>query len=149
MHDSVAAALILSAAQMKWAILSYQIGEVNGQGFTVAALSWQESSFCDRMRNNYSVGCMGTKRRTVRKLFDAAATRLRLATDEDYSIRAGAAILDYCRIHTKNWRREIACYHFGEPTESQMSDAQIDSDPYVLSVAAKVRALEGVKQNHE
>ena len=138
------AALCLTAAQMHWAIISYRIGEPYGEGLTVSALVWQESSFCEFKRLRWSVGCLGTKRATVRKLFDPAATRARLESDNGYSIQAGTAILLYCRENVRTWRRMVACYHWGLPHESTMADADIDKDPYTLAIAEKVKKLRAI-----
>lgn len=137
-------ALTLTASQAHWLQVSYNIGNEQNDGYTLAVLVWQESSFCEWKRNNWSVGCAGTKRSTVRAIFDPAATRLRLESDNDYSIRAGLSILLYCQQNTTTWRRAVSCYHYGLPHESQMSNAQIDSDPYVLAIIAKVKQLQSI-----
>lgn len=138
------AALILSAAQLHWANVSYTIGSEQNDGYTLAALVWQESSFCERKRNHWSVGCAGTKRSTVRAIFDPGATRARLESENEYSIRAGLSILDYCRRNTASWRRAVSCYHLGLPMESKMSDEQINKDSYVLSIIDKVNKLKAL-----
>jgi hypothetical protein len=139
-----ALALVLTASQIQWVNVAIRLGEPYGLGYTLAALEGQESSYCKFKRNDWSVGCLGTKRATVRSIFDPAATRARLESDNDYSLRAGLTILLYCRAATNSWRREIACYHWGEPHESKMSDAEIDSDGYVKAVSERVRQLQQI-----
>ncbi len=51
-----------------------------------------------------------------------------------------------CRSKSDSWRRSIAEYHSGIPKGSRMSQKEIDSDKYVLSVAAKVKQLESIKK---
>jgi len=137
-------ALYLTAAQATAVSQAFNLGAPYGQGLTLSAVIGQESSYCKFKRNGWSFGCAGTKRATVRKLFDGSASRARLESDNLYSIRAGLAILLYCKDHTNSWRRELACYHWGLPHESQMSDAEIDSDSYVKAVSERVRQLQQI-----
>jgi hypothetical protein len=141
----LAAYLYLTAAQAHWVAVAFNEGNKYGLGYTVAAISGQESSYCQFKRLRYSVGCMGTKRATVRSLYDPAATRERLERDNDYSLKAGTAILLYCRANVRTWRRMVACYHWGLPHESTMADAEIVSDIYVSAVAERVRHLQQIR----
>lgn len=131
-------AVFLSAQQLHWATVAYQLGEPYGLASTVSAITGQESSYCKFKRNRWSVGCMGTKRATVRGIFDSAATRERLESDNDYSIKAGIAVLLYCRGNVRTWRRMVACYHWGLPHESTMADAEIDKDVYTLAIVRRL-----------
>lgn len=146
--SGAAAVLVLTVAQKYWAVRSFQIGEQQNVGYTLSAISYQESSFCKFKVNHYSRGCTGLKRSTAR-LFDPSVTRLQLTNDNERNIRDGLAFLLYCKARTNSWKRMVAAFHYGVPAESKMSDAQIVSDGYVKAIEEKVRALEGVKQNHE
>lgn len=142
-----ALALILTQAQVTSLRMAYTIGAPYDLGYTVSAISWQESSFCQQKRNNWSVGCMGTKRRTVRFIFDPAATRARLESDDVYSTQAGLSILLYCRTSTENWSEMVYCFHFGLPQEEQATEDEILSDGYVKAVARKVKELESLPKD--
>lgn len=144
-----ALALVLSQAQVVAANQAFTIGEPYGLGHTLQAIIWQESSFCQQKRNGWSVGCAGTKRRTVRFIFDPAATRARLESDDEYSIKAGLSILLYCKTHTDNWSEMVYCYAYGLPQEEKATEDEILSDTYVKSVAAKVKQLEEIPADKE
>lgn len=136
-----ALAIVLTASQLHWATVAYQLGEPYGESLTLSAIIGQESSYCQFKRNGWSFGCAGTKRATVRFIFDGHATRARLESDNLYSIKAGLSVLLYCRDHTNSWRRMVACFHWGLPYESKMSDAQIDSDAYVLAIVRRLHEI--------
>ncbi len=138
-------ALVLTALQLHWATVAYQIGVPYGEGRTLAALEGQESSYCEFKVNGWSRGCLGVKRSTAR-LFDARVTRLALETDNYRNLLVGLAYLLYCRKHTKDWRHMVAAYHYGVPVESQMSDAQIDADGYVKAIQ---RRMKEIRVDHE
>src|SRR5690348_12382738 len=153
---------VLTVAQVSAINKALRIGEPYGLSYTVAAVEGQESSYCKFKRNRWSVGCMGTKRSTVRLLFDPRATRERLEKDEEYSISAGAAILDYCKRRTPNWRRMVACFHYGLPVESSLTDADIAADAvgkpcpdydkcdgYIFAIIKRYRFLESIKVSHD
>lgn len=144
--SSAAAVLILSAAQKYWAVRSYQVGEPSGNGYTLSAISWQESSFCRYKVNSWSRGCTGLKRSTAR-IFDPTVTRAELEADNDRNIRDGLAYLLYCHSHTRDWKQMVYAYHWGLPKALTASRAEIVSDGYVKAISAKVRALERVRVN--
>ena len=141
--SSAAAVLILSAAQKYWAVRAYQVGEQQNVGYTLSAISYQESSFCKFKINRWSRGCTGIKRSTAR-LFDPSVTRLQLTEDNERNIRDGLAFLLYCKARTNSWKRMVAAFHYGVPAESKMSDAQIVSDGYVKAISAKLSQLRAI-----
>ena len=138
----------LSKEQVKWANYAFQIGDKYGLGSTLAAMEGQESSYCKFKRLRWSVGCLGTKRATVRAIYDATATRVRLESENDYSIRAGLAILLYCRQRTSTWRESLLCFHYGEFVEQDMVKGKIPYDPdgYINSI---IKRMKEVKESND
>lgn len=140
MIAGAALALVLTASQLYWANEAYKVGAPYGLGYTLVGLEGQESSYCRFKVNHWSRGCLGIKRSTAR-LFDPLVSRSELTTDNARNIRDGLAFLLYCRSETTSMRRMVAAYHYGVPTESKMSDAQIDSDPYVLAIVRRLHEI--------
>ena len=140
-------ALILTQAQAHWLSVSYNIGAEHGYPYTIAALIWQESSFCARTHHHdHAYGCGGIHLDTA-ALVEQRPIRGNELEDPQYNIRVTGDYFHYCLRRMGEWRKAIGCYHYGYPVASKKTD--LEHDPYVLSVAAKVRALEGVKQNHD
>lgn len=140
--------LILTQAQVNAYNMSYTIGSGANEGYTLSAIVWQESSFCQHKVNLWSRGCGGLKRSTAR-LFDPGVTRKQLTDDNDRNLHDSLAYLLECKRRTDTWRRMVYAYHYGLPLARVAKVVDIDSDGYVQAISAKVRALEGVKQNHD
>lgn len=136
----------LSSEQVYWANYAFQLGDKYGLGSTLAAMEGQESSYCKFKRLRWSVGCLGTKRATVRAIFDPAATRERLESDNEYSINAGLSILLYCRQRTKNWRESLLCFHYGEFVEQDMVSHKIPYDPDNY-IGAIIKRMDEIKED--
>lgn len=133
-------ALVLTALQLHWVTVAYQIGAPYDLGSTLVGISGQESSYCRFKVNRWSRGCTGIKRSTAR-LFDPSVTRLQLTQDNARNLRDGMAYLLYCRHRTKDWQHMVAAYHYGVPVESQMSDSQIDADGYVKAIQRRMKEI--------
>lgn len=141
-------ALILTQAQANWAATSYNLGAQYDEGYTFSAIIYQESSYCQNKVNGWSRGCGGIKRATAR-LYDPQVTRKQLTEDNLRNLHDSLLYLLDCRKQTDSWRRMVYAYHYGIPAARLASVVTINSDGYVKAISAKVRALEGVKQNHE
>jgi hypothetical protein len=127
----------LSTTQVYWAEEAFKVGNPYGLGLTLSAIIGQESSYCQNKINGWSRGCSQIKRATAR-IFDPGVTREELTRDNQRNIKDGLAFLLYCRTNTTSWRRSVACFHWGLPHESQMSDTEINSDAYVSAVIARL-----------
>ena len=136
-------ALILTQAQANWLSISYNIGSEQNEGYTLSAIVWQESSFCQRKINLWSRGCGGLKRSTAR-LFDPGVTRKQLTDDNERNLHDSLLYLLECKRRTDTWRRMVFAYHWGIPASLSATERDVDGDKYVLAISAKVRALEGV-----
>jgi len=145
---SVAAVLILSAAQKYWAVRAYQVGETNGLGLTLSAVVYQESSYCQNKVNGWSRGCGGLKRSTAR-LYDPEVTRAELTEDNSRNLRDSLLYLLDCRKQTDTWRRMVYAYHYGIPAARLASVVEINSDGYVKAIERKVKILESIKVSED
>jgi len=137
--------LYLSASQVYWAQQAFLIGEPHNVGHTLVALEGQESSYCRFKGTSWSRGCLGIKRSTAR-LFDPDVTRDALTNDNYRNLHDGLMYLLYCKAHTKNWSHMVACYHWGLPHESKMSDTEIEADVYVNAIRKR---MQEVKVSHD
>lgn len=140
MIAGAALAIVLSASQLHWATVAYQLGEPYGLGSTLVALEGQESSYCRFKGTSWSRGCLGFKRATAR-IFDIGVSRKQLTDDDNRNLRDGLAYLLYCRERTKDWQHMVAAFHYGVPAESKMSDAQIATDGYVLAIVRRLHEI--------
>lgn len=141
-----ALAIVLTASQLHWATIAYQLGEPHGLGYALVALEGQESSYCKFKVNKWSRGCLGIKRSTAR-LFDSQVTRRQLTDDNARNIRDGLAYLLYCRANTAGWSEMVYCYHYGLPGEIAVkTEWQIVNDGYVKAVK---RRMHEIKVTHD
>ena len=137
--------LQLSVAQVNSLNLAMAKGDEIGYPYTIAALDWAESSFCIRTHHpDGSHGCGGIRLQTA-ELTEERHVPLDEIDDPAANLAIAAHYFALCLAHSDSWRRAVAEYHYGIPKGSRMSQEEINSNRYVLSVAAKVRALERIK----
>lgn len=142
-----ALALFLTGAQIQAFNIAYSEGEKIGYPLTVSALIWQESSFCARTHHKDSgTGCGAIHLDTAKVVEGKYVSRAQLQ-DTRYNIHFTAKYFAYCLHRMGSWRKAVGCFHYGYPVASKKTD--IENDPYVLSVAAKVKQLMSMRQDNE
>ena len=145
-------ALILTQAQANWLTIAYDEGQKYGIPRYTQAIILVESSACLHRDgdDHKSLGCgqlqLGTARQVCRCNIGTATLR----TDNVRNIRITARFLSECfeRFFPDKRRAEF-CFNRGIPAASKATANQVKHSRYVHKVESAVRALEGVKQNHE
>src|SRR5690242_14730814 len=111
---------------MHWAVVSFNLGAQYDEGYTLSAIVYQESSYCQNKINRWSRGCGGIKRSTAR-LFDPQVTRQQLTDDNERNLHDSLSYLLECKRRTDTWRRMVFAYHWGIPLARVASVVEIDS----------------------
>lgn len=101
---------------------SYNAGKIKDYGWTLAAMSWQESSAGNKPLNwdDPSFGIFHANIKTVSARYKAKdqyeefALATRLMYDFDFAVEAAVAELDYWKkVHKGNWGRMWGSYNAG------------------------------------
>lgn len=152
MISAAALGLILTASQARCLSIAYNYGSIYGIPRTYMAVILVESSACvhNLGDDGKSLGPAQIQILTARQTCGCEVSRDRLRTDRNYNLKAGAAFLSRCiNKFWPDYRRGLLCYNVGIPAASKATDSAVRNSRYVHKIESAVRALEGVKQNHE
>lgn len=145
-------ALCLSAAQMHWAIFSYNIGSEYGLGKYTTAIILTESSACQQNigDDGESWGCGQLQVATAQRTCKCSISSATLLQDPRRNIEITAAFLSECfQNFWPDKDRSIYCFNRGIPQASKASANQIAGSSYVKRVKYWLSEIRKIPISHD
>ena len=138
----------LTKSPVHWLNVAYDEGAIYGYPKTIQAIILAESSACEQTLGDdgYSYGC-GQLALNTAALVEGRPIHARdLQWDHYRNIHDASLYFALCLASLHSWRRAIAGYNHGIPKAALMTDAQINADPYLKAIIARLTFLLHIKQ---